>query len=102
MAATKKLDGPSEIAFHTAQDFDLDSVVVIIPALNEQRSLPLVLGDLPQVGQVIVVDNGSTDRTAEEALRGGATVVSEPQRGYGAACLRGLEALREANQRGRG
>jgi glycosyltransferase involved in cell wall biosynthesis len=71
----------------------LDTVTVIIPALNEEQSLPLVLADLPPVGQVIVVDNGSDDATAEAAARGGATVVAEPQRGYGAACLRGLAAI---------
>lgn len=68
-------------------------VVVIIPALNEAKSLPLVLGDLPPVRRVIVVDNGSTDRTADVAARCGATVVSEPRRGYGAACLRGLSEI---------
>ncbi len=71
----------------------LDTVTVIIPALNEQQSLPLVLADLPPVGQVIVVDNGSDDATADVAARGGATVVAEPQRGYGSACLRGLAAV---------
>jgi len=73
----------------------LAGVAVIIPALNEEQSLPLVLGDLPEVGCVIVVDNGSTDGTAEVARRGGAAVVHEPQRGYGSACLRGLAAIRE-------
>ncbi|KKK80600.1 hypothetical protein LCGC14_2821880, partial [marine sediment metagenome] len=42
----------------------LADVSVIIPAHNEEASLPLVLGDLPEVGRVIVVDNGSTDATA--------------------------------------
>ncbi|QDS86131.1 Undecaprenyl-phosphate mannosyltransferase [Rosistilla ulvae] len=71
----------------------LQSVVVVIPALNEERSLPLVLADLPDVGQVVVIDNGSTDRTADVARAGGAVVVSESQRGYGAACLRGLATI---------
>ena len=69
-------------------------VVVIIPALNEQESLPLVLNDLPDVSCVIVVDNGCTDNTAAVAAHAGAHVVSEPQRGYGAACLRGVAELR--------
>jgi glycosyltransferase involved in cell wall biosynthesis len=47
-----------------------------------------------EVREVVVVDNGSTDRTAEAARRAGATVVSEPRRGYGAACLAGLAHLR--------
>lgn len=72
------------------QGVDYPSVVVVIPALNEEASLPLVLNDLPSVGRVIVVDNGSTDQTASLARDLGATVVDESQRGYGAACLRGL------------
>ena len=60
-------------------------VAVVIPALNEEKSLPLVLGDIPRdvVRDVIVVDNGSADRTAEVARSHGATVVAEPERGYG-------------------
>jgi glycosyltransferase involved in cell wall biosynthesis len=73
----------------------LGDVIVLIPALNEAASLPLVLGDLPPVRRVIVVDNGSTDETAAVALAHGATVVHEPKRGYGAACLRGLAAVAE-------
>lgn len=83
------------------RDASLEMVTVVIPALNEEKSLPLVLDDLPDVGQVIVVDNGSTDTTAEVARQGGATVVTESQRGYGAACLRGLATIREQIQRGR-
>lgn len=78
---------------------NLTDVVVIIPVLNEQDSIGLVLGDLPEVGRVIVVDNGSTDETAARAGQAGAHVVREDQRGYGAACLRGLaevESLRDA------
>jgi glycosyltransferase involved in cell wall biosynthesis len=65
-------------------------VTVIIPALNEEASLPRVLDDLPAVGRVIVVDNGSTDATARLAAEAGSWVVAELRRGYGAACLRGL------------
>jgi len=70
-------------------------VDVIIPALNEEQSLPSVLRDIPRppVRRVIVADNGSTDRTAAVALERGAEVVCEPERGYGAACLRALEHL---------
>ena len=69
-------------------------VSVVIPALNEERSLPLVLAALPGtlVTEVVVVDNGSTDRTAEVAAAHGARVVTEPVRGYGAACLAGIAA----------
>jgi hypothetical protein len=79
---------------------DLSRVVVIIPALNEEASLPLVLRDLPAVGRVIVVDNGSTDATAAVAADAGATVVPEARRGYGAACLRGLAAIGELTEGG--
>ena len=78
------------------EKIDLTNVAVVIPALNEEESLPLVLCDLPPVGRVVVVDNGSTDQTVQRAEQGGATVVAEPQRGYGAACLAGLAHLRKS------
>ncbi len=73
----------------------MQSVDVIIPALNEERALPRVLHEIPSppVRRVIVADNGSTDRTAEVARENGAEVVYEPERGYGAACLRALAHL---------
>jgi glycosyltransferase involved in cell wall biosynthesis len=69
---------------------------VIIPALNERDALPLVLGELPRkwIRDVVVVDNGSTDGTGAIASRLGAIVVREPRRGYGQACLTGIETLR--------
>lgn len=76
------------------------TVDVIIPALNEENSLPLVLEDLPEVRNVFVVNNGSTDSTAWVAKECGAIVVDEPQRGYGAACLKGLEAIEHRIQLG--
>ena len=68
----------------------------MIPALNESRSLPLVLADLPRdaVRHVVVVDNGSTDGTAAIAAAHGCVVVAEPRRGYGSACLAGIGRLR--------
>lgn len=67
---------------------------VIIPALDEERAIGKVLADIPpEVAEVIVADNGSTDGTAEVCRNLGATVVHEPRRGYGAACLRGIAAL---------
>ena len=71
----------------------LESVTVVIPALNEEDSISLVLDDLPLVGRVIVVDNGSVDATAQKAKAAGASVVTEPRRGYGSACLRGLAEI---------
>lgn len=74
-------------------------VAVVIPALDEEQSLPLVLAALPRdlVDDVVVVDNGSRDRTAEVARAAGARVVAEPRRGYGSACLRGIAAAGAAD-----
>lgn len=72
---------------------DLRDVTVVIPALNEEAALPAVLQELPAVGRVLVVDNGSVDRTAQVAADGGAHIVIEPRRGYGSACLRGLAQI---------
>lgn len=73
----------------------LSRVAAVIPALNEEASIGLVLMELPRslVERVVVCDNGSTDGTARAARAGGAIVVEEPRRGYGAACLRALSAL---------
>jgi glycosyltransferase involved in cell wall biosynthesis len=78
---------------HSTVASDLSQVAVIIPALNEEAALPHVLRDLPAVGRIIVVDNGSSDCTPDVARALGAFVVDEPRRGYGAACLRGLAEL---------
>ncbi|MXX33883.1 MAG: glycosyltransferase family 2 protein [Gemmatimonadetes bacterium] len=73
----------------------LRRTAVLIPALNEEEALPAVLAALPmdRLHTVIVADNGSTDRTASIASTAGATVVREPRRGYGAACLAGIAHL---------
>jgi glycosyltransferase involved in cell wall biosynthesis len=69
-------------------------ISLIIPALNEEESLPNVLASVPAaaVDKIIVVDNGSTDGTAAVARRAGAQVVTEPRNGYGAACWSGFRA----------
>jgi glycosyltransferase involved in cell wall biosynthesis len=69
-------------------------VCAILPALDEAESLPGLLADRPPDVDVIVVDNGSTDATAELARSGGAAVVAEPRRGFGAACWTGVRAAR--------
>ncbi|MGL4174255.1 MAG: glycosyltransferase family 2 protein [Actinomycetota bacterium] len=65
---------------------------LILPCLNESAALPHVLSQVPADIRVIVVDNGSDDGSPEVAIAHGATVVHESQRGYGAACHRGLLA----------
>jgi len=75
------------------------NVSVIIPALNEEEPIAAVVRDCRATGlpgEVIVVDNGSTDRTADRARAAGAKVVAEPVPGYGRACATGVGALSPA------
>ena len=74
-------------------------VSVIIPVLNEEGAIAKVINDIPKtlVQEIIVVDNGCTDRTAEIAQKLGAKVVTEPRRGYGSACLAGIAAIQTAD-----
>jgi glycosyltransferase involved in cell wall biosynthesis len=71
---------------------------VIIPALNEEEAIEKVVKDIPRnlIGEIVVVDNGSTDKTAEFAEKAGASVVYEPHRGYGNACLAGIKSIADA------
>lgn len=68
---------------------------IIIPAYNEEQSIGLVLDDIPRdlVREIIVCNNNSSDRTAETAATHGATVVHQPRKGYGSACLKGMEYI---------
>ena len=69
-------------------------VKVIIPAYNEADSIAKVIGDIPQeVHEVIVVSNNSTDATEKEARHAGATVLTEERKGYGYACLKGMQYI---------
>ena len=69
------------------------SIKVVIPALNEEAAIGKVVSSVAgQVTQVIVVDNGSTDKTAEVARAAGAITVRVPEPGYGRACLAGIKA----------
>lgn len=72
---------------------------MVIPALNEEAAIGAVVREVPRdlASEVIVVDNGSTDRTAAVAAAAAARVVHEPRRGYGAACLTGALAARDAD-----
>jgi glycosyltransferase involved in cell wall biosynthesis len=69
-------------------------VDVVLPVLDEREALPWVLSRMPGGYEPIVVDNGSRDGSGALARRLGATVVSEPRRGFGAACFAGLLAAR--------
>lgn len=69
-------------------------VKVIIPAYNEQDSIALVIKDIPKtVTEIIVISNNSTDKTEENAKNAGATVLLENRKGYGYACLKGMEYI---------
>ncbi|MFQ5656066.1 MAG: glycosyltransferase [Candidatus Methylomirabilales bacterium] len=74
-------------------------IAVVIPALNEEDAIGVVVREVPRdlVSEIVVVDNGSTDRTAEVARAAGARVIREPMRGYGAACLAGAHAAQDAD-----
>ena len=92
-------DGPADDLVSRAAD-QLD-VSVVLPCLNEEATVAGCVEKSRQWfaranlrGEVIVVDNGSTDRSREEALRAGARVIEEPRRGYGAAHMRGFAEAR--------
>jgi glycosyltransferase involved in cell wall biosynthesis len=82
----------------TALDPTLARVVVVIPCLDEEEPIAGVVHEVLALGiqDVIVVDNGSTDRTAAIANAAGARVISQPLRGYGRACATGVAAVRAA------
>ncbi len=88
-SAHANLPNNKPVAPSTRSVADVDTLlaraVVIIPALNEEQGLRLVLTNLPKVARVYVVDNGSTDGTRSVAAELGADVVAEPRRGYGSA-----------------
>ena len=77
----------------------MSSVTVIIPALNESGNIRQLVHEVYATvpAEVIVVDNGSSDSTAQEAREAGAKVVSEPRRGYGYACAAGVAESQDAD-----
>jgi glycosyltransferase involved in cell wall biosynthesis len=79
----------------TADARDARRIAVVIPVFNERESLPLVVADIPRdvVGEIVVVDNGSTDDTRLVASGLPVRLVREERRGYGRACLAGISAL---------
>lgn len=76
------------------------NIKVIIPAFNEEMSIAHVVNDIPKdwVVEVIVVSNASTDKTVEVAKAAGATVLTESTPGYGNACLKGINYLKDINR----
>ncbi|MFY0629852.1 MAG: glycosyltransferase family 2 protein [Flavobacteriaceae bacterium] len=75
------------------------NIKVIIPAYNEEDSIANVVNDIPSiVDEIIVVSNNSTDNTGENAVKAGATVLQEPRRGYGYACLKGMEYIADQSK----
>lgn len=77
----------------------MKKTVVIIPALNEERSIGQVIADIPRdlATEIVVVDNGSTDSTAQVASDSGATVIDEGRMGYGQACLAGISYIKSSS-----
>jgi glycosyltransferase involved in cell wall biosynthesis len=72
----------------------MTNIKVIIPAYNEEESIASVIHDIPKtVDEVIVISNNSTDRTEKNARNAGATVLQENRKGYGYACLKGMEYI---------
>lgn len=70
------------------------NIKVIIPAINEGDSIGKVVSELPKhVSEIIVVDNGSIDNTIVNAQKAGATVITETRKGYGSACLKGIDYI---------
>lgn len=77
----------------------MTKIIVIIPAFNEEQSIKNVVDDIPKhiVQEIIVVNNNSTDATEKVAKNAGATVLLEPNMGYGYACLKGMDYIAKNN-----
>ena len=77
----------------------MTKIIVIIPAYNEADSIEHVINDIPKtVNEVIVVSNNSTDNTEINAKNAGATVLKETNKGYGYACLKGMQYIADKNK----
>jgi glycosyltransferase involved in cell wall biosynthesis len=77
-----------------------EKIIVIIPAFNEEASIGKVIQEIPEiVSEIIVVSNNSTDSTAEVAKNAGATVLFEVKKGYGYACLKGMDYISEKSEK---
>ncbi len=77
---------------------NLHKIYVVIPAFNEEASIGKVIAEIPDiVEEIVVVSNNSTDNTISEAKKAGATVLEEQNKGYGWACLKGIEYAYQQN-----
>ena len=75
----------------------MNVIKVIIPAFNEENAIAKVIQEIPSfVDEIIVISNNSTDKTIEVATKAGATVLSESKKGYGSACLKGMDYIAQA------
>ncbi|WP_276388556.1 glycosyltransferase family 2 protein [Eudoraea chungangensis] len=78
----------------------MTDINVIIPAYNEEDSIAKVIKEIPdRVSEIIVVSNNSTDNTLIKARDAGATVLEEPQKGYGYACLKGMNYVAKKSKK---
>ena len=77
----------------------MPTIKVIIPAFNEEKSIAKVIAEIPDfVEEIVVVNNNSTDQTAQVATKAGASVLTEKSKGYGYACLKGIDYLSQKDK----
>ena len=77
----------------------MPTIKVIIPAFNEEKSIAKVITEIPDfVEEIVVVNNNSTDQTVQVATKAGASVLTEKSKGYGCACLKGIDYLSQKDK----
>jgi glycosyltransferase involved in cell wall biosynthesis len=77
----------------------MPAIKVIIPAFNEEKSISKVIAEIPDlVEEIVVVNNNSTDQTVQVSTKAGATVITEKSKGYGYACLKGIDYLSQKDK----
>ena len=77
----------------------MPAIKVIIPAFNEEKSIAKVIAEIPDlVEEIVVVNNNSTDQTVQVSTKAGATVITEKSKGYGYACLKGIDYLSQKDK----